>query len=221
MSAARAIAALITALAVFVVLSGCRGDGDSGGLDPIDATAIDEKLAQVEERAAEGRCTGDNSALSSLTSLQEFVASSSLDYVPDQTRSDLQELLGRLGAQIQSQCEQETDLTTSTTTTDTTETETTDTETETTTEKTTSTRETTDTTTRETTSPRPPQGGGQGGGGNAGSGGGGEGPKPPDSSGGIGPGAIRPPIPSGWREDARSVLPHEDDQPRAEAGKSR
>ncbi len=233
MASIRSTSLIAAALVALAMLAGCGSDDEGELLTESDATSIDGKLEQVRERAASGRCTGDNSALSSLTSLSGFVTSDALNYVSAETRADLEELLARLGEQIQSQCEQVSDLTT--TTTDSIETETTTADPDTTNEKTTSTsRETTDTSTRDTTTtPQPPnnggnqgggnQGGGNQGGGNQGGGNQGGGSTSPggSDSGGIGPGVIGPIFRSGAPGGDPSVLAPGDDDHLADPGASR
>lgn len=177
MGSVRSISLVIAAFAVLLLSAGCGSEDGGGGLDATDAAAIETKLSQVAERAAAGRCTGDNSALSSLSSLSDFVRGGTLGYVSESTRTDLEELLARLGDQIQSQCEQTDGSAASTTTTSTApeaDGTTTDTEsTEDTTRKQTSTTtgERTPTGPRQSTTPTPPnQGGGGAVGGDAGPG---------------------------------------------------
>jgi hypothetical protein len=195
MAAGRQIALLSALAAALVALAGCGGgDTSSAGIDPASGEAINAKLDQIQARASEGDCTGENSAKSALESLQGDVSGGLLANEDEGFVSDLSEMLDQLGQQIDEQCEQK-DQTTSSSTKSTTTTTTTTTE-PTTTEDTTSTKdhETSSTTTEDTT-PTPPDnpGGGPppttpGGGGTPP----GQGGTQPGGSGGFSPGKEKP-----------------------------
>lgn len=154
MALGRQIALLAALVAGLFALAGCGGDDSSSAeIDPEVAELINAKLDQVQERAADGKCTGDNSAESALTSLQadvpELLAGEDEEFV-----SDLTEMLDQLGEQIADQCEEDEEPKTTSTSTPTT---TTDTEPPPTTTEETTTDETKETTsTTQSTTPEPP-----------------------------------------------------------------
>lgn len=196
MAPLRQISLLLTALAVTIVVAGCGGGDDSRDLTGEPFTAQNEldfnaKLDKIEGLVAEGECDEAQQNLDTLTVAVEGVPSD----VDQQLKDDLIELLGRLGDQVQGECQQAETTTTEDTTE---EPDTTTVEPTTTTTTTTTTDETTDTTQEPTPpeTPEPPSNPGQGGnpgsggtpgGGQGGQGGGGTDP----GSGGITPRAAR------------------------------
>lgn len=144
MALRRQIAFCLGVFAVAGSLLGCGGGEETTNakIDPVVADSIREKLAQVKERVDAGSCSGENSAQSSLESLQGEVGGPLLAEERPEFRDDLQELLRELGDQIDAECvEAETspDPTEQTSSTDTEAEESTTTEVETTTSETTTT----------------------------------------------------------------------------------
>lgn len=174
MSPGRLTASCLAVLAAGVAMLGCGSSGPVRvDIPPETVTAINGKLDQIQQRFADGDCSGRNSAESSLESLRAAVGSLEVD---QQFIDDVNEMLDNLGKQIADQC-QAPDRTTTSTSTDTlpttttpTTTDTLPTTTETTTKETTETTTTTTQTTTEPTGPPTTPGGGNPGGGNPGGG---------------------------------------------------
>ena len=155
----RQLLLLPTALAVAIILTGCGAGGGSRDLTGEPFTEQNEmdfnrNLEQIGDLVGEGECERAQQKLDALTAAVGQVPPE----IDQRLKDDLIELLGRLGDQIQGQCET-VETTTSTTTRD----DTTAPTIEETTTTTTTTAETTDTT--EPTPPTAPGGGTQPGGG--------------------------------------------------------
>lgn len=184
MSPGRLTASCLAVLAAGAAILGCGSSGPVQVDIPAETvTAINGKLDQIQQRFADGDCSGRNSAESSLESLRAAVGSLEVD---QQFIDDVNEMLDNLDKQIADQCQAPDETTT--TSTDTlptattpTATDTLPTATETTTKETTeTTTTTTQTTTTAPTGPPTTPGGGNPGGGNPGGGG---------PGGGVSPGA--------------------------------
>ena len=160
MALGRRIACCLGLVAATVLLLGCgSSDSTSANIDPDIAGDFTDKLAVISGYADEGDCPHASQALETL----KTAVDNESGQTGEQFTADLQELLDRLGKQIDDQCEETVDTTSSSTTDETTETQpiltdTTSTETSTTTKPTTTS---TSTSTSSTTStPPPPQGNG-------------------------------------------------------------
>ena len=156
----RLIGSCLAVVAAAIVMLGCGSSGDPVKVDlPSETIAgVNAKLDQIQERFADGKCTGPNSATSSLDSLKTAVNSLEVD---QQFIDDMNEMLDNLAKRIDDQCEPAVETTTTDTTPETTDTIPTTTtppatDTTTTTTTTDTTKDTTTTTT--TTAPEPPTG---------------------------------------------------------------
>ena len=154
----RLIGSCLAVVATAIVMLGCGSSGDPVKVDlPSETVAgVNAKLDQIQERFAAGKCTGANSATSSLDSLKTAVNGLEVD---QQFIDDMNEMLDNLAKRIDDQCEPAEETTTTDTTpetTDTLPTTTTPPLTDTTTTTTDTTKDTTTTTT--TTAPEPPTG---------------------------------------------------------------
>jgi len=154
----RLIGSCLAVVATAIVMLGCGSSGDPVKVDlPSETVAgVNAKLDQIQERFAAGKCTGANSATSSLDSLKTAVNGLEVD---QQFIDDMNEMLDNLAKRIDDQCEPAVETTTTDTTpetTDTLPTTTTPPLTDTTTTTTDTTKDTTTTTT--TTAPEPPTG---------------------------------------------------------------
>lgn len=120
MAFGRQILACLALLAASVALGACGGSeakAPSGNnIDPATASDYVQKLARVRERAAEGRCSGDNSAQSTLAALKEVADANAADTGKDFT-TYLEGLLDDLDNQIAEQCEQAPETTSTKSTT--------------------------------------------------------------------------------------------------------
>jgi hypothetical protein len=218
MALGRRFALLAALVATLALLAGCGGgDSSSAGIEPSIGDAINAKLDQVQERVAEGDCTGENSASSALESLQGDVNGPLLQGADDQFVSDLSEMLDQLSNQIDDQCKQKEPTTTSSTTSSTSSTTTTVPPTTTEPSTTTKDHETSSTTTPEDTTTTPPdnQGNNQGNGPPAPPAGGGTTPPghggtPPGQSGGFTPGKKPPKEDKPPKTKPDKPKPHED-----------
>jgi hypothetical protein len=155
----RLIGSCLAVVAAALVMLGCGSSGDPVQVDlPAETvTGVNAKLDQIQERFTAGKCTGPNSATSSLDSLKTAVNSLEVD---QQFIDDMNEMLDNLAKRIDDQCEPSVETTTTDTTpetTDTLPTTTTPPLTDTTTTTTTDTTKDTTTTTT-TTAPEPPTG---------------------------------------------------------------
>ncbi len=189
MALGRQLASGLCLLVAAGALLGCGDDSGSDAEIPPEAAAnLEQKLDRIQERAAAGKCTGPNSATSSLESLREAMGTEPLSSIEEGLAADLEELIDRLAEQLARDCEPapEAPTTEETTSTPPVTTEPTTTEpTETTTTKTTTRTTTTQTTTTRKPPPPgngPPDNGPPGGSGNEGPGG---------ANGGVGPGRDR------------------------------
>lgn len=163
MALVRQIASVLALLAAGIVMFGCGGPDQpsSADIDPATAASINDKLDQIEERVAASDCFGDNSAESSLATLQSAVGGELLANEDEAFRTDLEDLLNQLGDQLQTdpQCSAETTSTSTTSTISTTEpTETTPSTTSTETSTTSTPTKTTTTTEPDTTAVPPVDG---------------------------------------------------------------
>jgi len=154
----RLIGSCLAVVATAIVMLGCGSSGDPVKVDlPSETVAgVNAKLDQIQERFAAGKCTGANSATSSLDSLKTAVNGLEVD---QQFIDDMNEMLDNLAKRIDDQCEPAEETTTTDTTPETTDTlPTTTTPPLTDTTTTTTTDTTKDTTTTTTTAPEPPTG---------------------------------------------------------------
>jgi hypothetical protein len=215
MALSRQIALLAALLAVLLFASGCGGGGDSTDITGEKFTEQNEidwttNLDKIGDLAANGQCQDALDKLDNLTGAVQAVPAEIDQGLKDQ----LVDLLGQLGDQIDSQCE-EPDTTTTTTSKETTSSDTTTTVPPTT--EPTTTDETKDTPSTET----PPEPDNPGPGNNNGNengngpptppaGGGGPGFQPPDDSGGVGVGK--------QKDEKKEHKPHKPGKPAKHGG---
>ena len=142
----RQLPLLLTACAVVIIVVGCGGSDSSRDLTGEPFSEQNEMdfngaLDKIGDLVAEGDCDGAQQKLDTLTAAAEGVPSD----IDQALKDDLVELLGRLGDQIQGQCDP-AETTTTTTEEDTT----------TTADTTTTTEEPTETTDSVPEQPQPP-----------------------------------------------------------------
>ena len=117
----RLIGSCLAVVATAIVMLGCGSSGDPVKVDlPSETVAgVNAKLEQIRERFAAGKCTGANSATSSLDSLKTAVNGLEVD---QQFIDDMNEMLDNLAKRIDDQCEPAVETTTTDTTPETTDT---------------------------------------------------------------------------------------------------
>ena len=100
----RLIGSCLAVAATAIVMLGCGSSGDPVKVDlPSETVAgVNAKLDQIQERFAAGKCTGANSATSSLDSLKTAVNGLEVD---QQFIDDMNEMLDNLAKRIDDQCE--------------------------------------------------------------------------------------------------------------------
>lgn len=103
------IPACLALLGASLALVACGGSDEKApsgnNIDPATASGYVQKLERVRERAAAGRCSGADSAQSTLAALKEVAAANAADTGKDFT-TYLEGLLDDLEGQISEQCEQ-------------------------------------------------------------------------------------------------------------------
>ncbi len=181
MALRRQIACCVGLITAGVLLLGCgSSDSTSANIDPVIAGEFTAKLGVIKQFADEGRCDRATQALATL----KMAVDAESGQTGEQFTADLQDLLDKLNAQIEEQCQPPDRTTTDpSTTTDSSDTEPTTTD-ETTTDSSTTTTTTTTTSTSDsttTTTPTTPGGGGP----------------PNNPGGGITPGGKRSQVPGG------------------------
>ena len=109
MAFGRQILACLALLGASLALMACGGSDEKApsgnNIDPATASDYVQKLERVRERAAEGRCSGDDSAQSTLAALKEVAAANAADTGKD-FMNYFEGLLDDLKGQIAEQCEQ-------------------------------------------------------------------------------------------------------------------